>query len=1532
MYGSMLMPKYKVDSHLKPIPSNLLYDPQFEKDGCGTGFVADIKGRKSHAILEQGIESVVNLTHRGAIGADAKTGDGAGILTQIPRKLFDPIISELGKAVPSEGDLAVGVFFFSDRKENEQAEEVIIEKVVSNYKLDVLGWRDVPVDSSILGESALRTLPAIKQLLIGRTDDVAKDLFEQMLYLVRREIEHELRNQNLDNFYIPSFSSQTIVYKGLLVAPQLKDFFLDLANPDYETAIALFHQRYSTNTFPDWNLAQPFRLIGHNGEINTLQSNRSWIRAREGALASDVFKENIDKLKPILEPDASDSASLDNAFEALVMSGKDILHSVTMLIPEAWRDDAEMHPEWKSYYEYHVCSMEPWDGPAALTFTDGTIVGATLDRNGLRPARYIVTKDDVVIMGSEVGMVAIDESKIAFKERLGPGKIMAIDTAKGKLLLDEEIKNQVSSQQPYGDWVKQQMTRLDDLDVKPLPAEKKKTAEELLKQQLAFGYTSEEIDMVLRPMAETAKDAVGSMGDDTPLAVLSQKTRLLYTYFKQLFAQVTNPAIDPIREELVMSTISYLGQRRNLFSETPEHAQLIELSSPCLLREELETIRENLTGKFEAATVSCSFDPAKGPSALEQGVQAMVQEAEKAIDAGAKVVILSHADGSDKKAHIPMLLAVGACHHHLIRVGKRMSAGIIAETYDARELHHFATLIGFGANAVCPTLAFDTLDSLIETNKVKEVSSEKAAHNFRNAVNKGLLKILSKMGISTITSYCGGQIFEAIGLDEKLIETCFTGTASKVGGLTYEDLARDVLTWHENAYGLETEAKLDIGGFYRYRGGGEYHAFNPNVIKSIHKYVRSGEKADYDEYAAHVNNRPKTALRDILNIKSLGKAIPLEEVEPISKISKRYNTPGMSLGALSPETHETLAVAMNRIGAKSDSGEGGEDKKRYKPYANGDWANSKIKQVASGRFGVTIEYLSSAEELEIKVAQGSKPGEGGQLPGHKVTAEIAKLRNATPGVTLISPPPHHDIYSIEDLAQLIYDLKQANPKARITVKLVAVSGVGTIAAGVAKAHADNILISGHDGGTGASPLSSIKNAGGPWELGIAEVQQVLVLNDLRGRIRLRADGGMKTGRDVVVAALLGAEEYGFGTMALIAAGCCMIRQCHLNTCPVGVATQDEKLRAKYVGTAEMVVNFFNGISGEVREILASIGAKSLDEIIGRTDLLESAIPADHIKAKELDLSRLLAEADSEGTRDRKQTQERNDWHNDHPLDLDLIPQAKESLENQKPVQIKSDVRNIHRSVGTQLSHEVAKRYGDTGLEPGTITIDLKGTAGQSFGAFAVRGLRLKLHGEANDYVGKGMCGGEIIVNPHEEATFATHENVIIGNTVMYGATSGALYAAGKAGERFCVRNSGANAVVEGAGDHCCEYMTGGTVVVLGETGRNFGAGMTGGQAFILDEVKLFEKRYNPQLIRINRVTDETDKIALKSLIEAHLTFTGSPHAKKILDNWEEYLPHFWKVYPHPTETKIKSELAMNVNKIRRGEKPQVWVDPVGDKK
>ncbi len=1487
-----------------------LYDPRFEHDACGVGFVANISGERSHAILEMGIQAAVNLTHRGAVDADAKTGDGAGILTQIPARLFERELAKLKQRVQSPDDLGVGMLFLPQEASAAERCRRLIDEVIQRSGVRLLGWRRVPLDASVLGDKAAATMPTIEQLLVGRPESVVPEAYERLLYLVRKRIEQRLLQERIDDCYIPSFSSQTVVYKGLFVAPQLRRFYLDLQDPLFETSIALFHQRYSTNTFPNWYLAQPFRMLGHNGEINTLQGNRNWMRAREPELHSELWGAQIDELKPIVQAGGSDSASLDNVLEAIVMSGRDVLHGMMMTVPEAWENMPAMDPERKAFYEYHACLMEPWDGPAALAFTDGRVIGATLDRNGLRPARYIVTKDGLVIMASEVGVLEIEPSRIAIKGRLGPGRMIAVDTVRRRFLADDEIKAVVVKRQPYGAWLSKQLMRLES-DTETVPANGQGSPERLsrlIQQQVAFGYTSEDVAMILKPMATDAKDPVYSMGDDIPLAVLSRRPRLLYTYFKQLFAQVTNPPIDPIREELVMSLNCYLGVRHSMFEETPQHAHLVQLQSPVLMNEELERLRGLSDPLYKAAMLSTLFDARRGEVALATAVRRLCEEASRAIAQGAHLLVLSDRGVDHGRAHIPALLAVGAVHHHLIHRGQRMKASLILESGEPREIHHFAALIGYGATAVNPYLALESVEGLVASGEITELPVEKALTNYRKAIEQGLLKIMSKMGISTVTSYHGAQIFEAIGLHESLVEECFTGTASNVSGIGYEDIAADVLRWHAVAFPSEGTPAMDVGGFYRFRREGEYHAFNPDVIKSLHEATRKANADAYVRYAQLVNTREPVTLRDLLVFKP-AQPVPVEEVEPVESIMKRFATASISHGALSREAHRTLAIAMNRIGAKSGSGEGGEDPERYKPLLNGDSMCSAIKQVASGRFGVTPAYLMSARELEIKMAQGSKPGEGGQLPGYKVSAEIARIRHTVEGVTLISPPPHHDIYSIEDLAQLIYDLKHINPGARVSVKLVAEAGVGTIAAGVAKAHADLILISGHDGGTGASPLSSIKNAGSAWELGLSETQQVLMLNDLRGRVKLRTDGGMKTGRDVVIAALLGAEEYGFGTAALVVEGCVMARQCHLNTCPVGVATQDPKLRAKFTGTPEAVVAFFRYIAEEVRHLLASLGARSLDEIIGCVELLQAREDVALPKAQRLRLHRILTQVDPSGKSPRRCRQERNDWHHDVVLDDQIIADATAAIEQGTSVRLSYPIQNIHRTVGAKLSGVIAQRYGDTGLPEGTIEIQLAGSAGQSFGAFNIRGVRLVLTGEANDYVGKGINGGELVVRPPSELTFVWHEHVIIGNTVMYGATGGALYAAGRAGERFCVRNSGGRAVVEGVGDHGCEYMTGGVVVVLGEAGRNFGAGMTGGVAYVLDEADDFPQRYNPQLVTIQRLQTEDDVELVRSMVRRHLELTGSPRAESVLAHWATYQPRFWKVQPKEQVAKIEAALA-----------------------
>jgi glutamate synthase (ferredoxin) len=1521
----------------QPPPPRSLYAPAHEHDACGVGFVARIDGTRGHDILATALACVRNLTHRGAL-IDRHTGDGAGVLTQIPHALFAPELSAWSVTVPRPDDLAVGMVFLPGRSlEDQLVARRIVERAARHQGMRVFGWRLVPVDDSVLGPLAARTRPRIEQVLLGRPDGVDGDEFERRLLLVRKEVERRAIEEELSGLYLPSLSHRTIVYKGLLVAHQLPQFYHDLANPAYTTALALFHQRYSTNTMPSWEMSQPFRMVAHNGEINTLAGNRNWARAREPELTSPVWGERVRELVPLYQEGGSDTASLDNLVELVTLSGRDIRHTLMMLQPEAWENMPHMPPTRRAFYEYHACLTEPWDGPAALAFSDGVVVGACLDRNGLRPSRYTITRDGLVVAGSEAGMVPLAPAEVVEKGRLGPGQMIAVDTARRELQRNDDIKDEISARRPYGLWVKRQRLHLDD-HLRSRPASGLAPDPlDVLRQQVAFGYTHEELAFILKPMANEGKEPVGSMGDDTALAVLAATPRLPYAYFKQKFAQVTNPPIDPIREELVMSLDTYLGRRRSLLEETEGHARLVHLTSPLMIDEELEALRRIAEPAFHAFTIQCLFDVSAGPDGLEAALRRICDEAMAAVDHGATILILSDRGVDPQRAPVPMLLAVGAVHHHLIRRGRRMRASIIAETAEARDVHQIACLIGFGASAVNPYLAFATLADLaeetatakrLERGELAEVAlavartlgetgangrsplevaqadgtfarliRERAFRNYETSVDAGLLKICSKMGISTITGYHGAQIFEAVGLSQELLDLCFTGLESRVGGIGLREFGMQVLDRHALAF--SDKPTLEDGALYRYRRDGEYHAFNPAVVQALHKAVATGDYADYKAYSDLVHARPPTVLRDLLRLKPLGPPVPLDEVEPIADIMRRFATSAMSLGALSPEAHEAMSIGMNRIGAKSNTGEGGEDPRRYRPLPNGDSANSKIKQVASARFGVTPGYLAAAEELEIKMAQGSKPGEGGQLPASKVSAMIAALRHTLPGTPLISPPPHHDIYSIEDLAQLIYDLKQVNPRARVCVKLVAEEGVGTIAAGVAKGYADVIHIAGHDGGTGASPWSSIKNAGAPWELGLAETQQVLVQNDLRGRVRLRADGGMKSARDVIVAAMMGAEEYGFGTAAAVAVGCKMARQCHLNTCPVGVATQREDLRAKFTGTPEHIVNLMAGVAMEVREHLAMLGARSLDEIIGRVDLLEPAEPSvEDPRITMLDLSRILVDVDPERTRARRRMQPRNDRPDDRPLDDELIEQCLHSLNNGFPAKVTARVGNQHRTVGAKLAGEIAYRWGDDGLPYGTIEVELEGSAGQSFGAFCIKGLRLVLTGEANDYVAKGMGGGEVVVRPPADAAFASHENVIVGNTVLYGATGGSLFVAGRAGERFAVRNSGARAVVEGVGDHGCEYMTEGVVVILGETGRNFGAGMSNGVAYVLDERREFPKQVNPELVGLAQVTGAADIELLEGLIRRHLEVTGSARARDILARWEQVLPLFWKVAPH----------------------------------
>lgn len=1485
-----------------------LYDPSFEHDACGVGFVANIHGIKSNAILEKALGCVCNLVHRGAVDADAKSGDGAGVMTQIPHKLFTRELEKLGTKVFDSKDLAVGMFFLPQDGAYAQAHcRKIAEEIVEKYALVAADWREVPVNPKVLGDKAAANMPQIEQLFILRTDsEMTDEAFERTLYLVRKEIETRAANDKVSGLYICSMSCQSVVYKGMLTAAQLERFYLDLQDPSYETALAVFHQRYSTNTFPTWPLAQPLRLLAHNGEINTIQGNRNWVRAREAEFADSIWAENAGKLKPVIQPGGSDSGSADNALEVLTRSGRTLRQSFMMMVPSAYQSEKNLDPEVRGFYEFHECLNEPWDGPAALVCSDGRVVISCLDRNGLRPARYKITQDGTIVMGSEVGVAEIPDSQVIEKGRLGPGEMIYVDTINGKILRDAEIKKQIAGLKPYAAWVKESLRNLKSFapaDAKPSLDARPLDAETLALEAASFGFNDEEINIVLQPMLKTGAEGIGSMGDDSPLAVLADKPRPLYHYFRQLFAQVTNPPIDPIREKLVMSTVSLCGRRAGWLSESAEHAKLLKLDSPVLTNADLELIRNLPEAHLKSATLSLLFPVQNGEAEFAAALKKLEQDAEAAVKNGASLLILSDRGVNQHTAALPMLLSVGAVDQHLTRAGLRMRASIICDTAEARDVHHYACLIGFGASAVNSYMVWDLAARLKAENKFEGLDDAKLVANFRQSIDSGLLKIMSKMGISMLASYQSGHLFEAIGLHEDIIKDYFPGTRSFVSGMGLKEIAQETLRRHTQGCGdAISKAKVDIG-FYRYRPKGELHAVTPPVLQTLHKFVglkgkdTGGNIEDYKAFVKAVNGNLPVNIRQLLRIKS-SETVPLEEVESVEEIRRRFTTAGMSLGALSIEAHEMLAIAMNRIDGKSNSGEGGEDKARFNPMENGDSKNSRIKQVASGRFGVTAEYLASASEIEIKIAQGAKPGEGGQLPGHKVSALIAKLRHSTPGVMLISPPPHHDIYSIEDLAQLIYDLKQVNPRAKVCVKLVAESGVGTIAAGVAKAHADVILVSGHDGGTGASPLSSIKFAGSPWELGVAETQQVLLLNGLRNRITLRTDGGMRTGRDIVIAAMLGAEEFNFGTVALLAMGCVYVRQCHLNTCPVGIATQDERLRGKFKGSAEGVVNYLNAVAQEVREILASIGARTLNDIIGHPEYLEQISLPDHPKANTLSLAKLLHVPEIDALTPRYHTWERNDKLEDQSLDERILQYVKSTLRTKKPIELKYKVRNLNRSIGTQLSGEIAYRFGDEGLPKNTINLVLEGSAGQSLGAFLVSGVRIKLHGEANDYVGKGMNGGEIVVVPGKDHAFDPSVNFVCGNTLLYGASGGKLFVYGSVGERFAVRNSGATAVVEGIGDHGCEYMTMGTAVVLGKTGKNFGAGMSGGIAYIYDPAGEFPNRVNTAMVTVERLAAADHEI-LKGLIQEHLEATESGRAKKILGDWDGHSGHFWKVVPHP---------------------------------
>ncbi|MEH1929927.1 glutamate synthase large subunit [Nostoc sp.] len=1515
-----------------------------ERDACGVGFIAHRQNHTSHEIVEKALAALTCLEHRGGCSADQDSGDGAGVLTAIPWELFQQDFAERGKEFPSTNKIAVGMIFLPQDQEAAQKARTIVEQIAAEEKLIVLGWRVVPVQPDLLGVQAKENQPQIEQVLLASVDKSGDEL-ERQLYITRRRIS-KVATKISEEFYICSLSNRTIVYKGMVRSAVLGNFYHDLKNPAYKSAFAVYHRRFSTNTMPKWPLAQPMRFLGHNGEINTLLGNINWMMAREASLNHPVWGDRVNQLKPLVHIDNSDSATLDNVLELLVCSGRSPLEALMIMVPEAYQNQPSLRdfPEIVDFYEYYSGLQEAWDGPALLVFSDGKKVGATLDRNGLRPARYLITKDDYIVVASEAGVVDFPEADIVEKGRLGPGQMIAVDLENHEVLKNWEIKQRIAKQHPYGEWLQQYRQELKQIissqpsDVNGnghLPAEngnghsttEKIDKQTLLELQTAFGYTTEDVEMVIHPMAIAGSEPTFCMGDDIPLAVLSQKPHLLYDYFKQRFAQVTNPAIDPLREKLVMSLKVELGERGNLLEPKPEYARRLKLESPLLTEVELEAIK--LSG-FATAELSTLFAIATGPEGLKAAVESLQAQAAESVRAGAKILILSDHRVNDsistEYTYIPPLLAVGAVHHHLIREGLRMKTSLIVNTAQCWSTHHFACLIGYGAGAVCPYMALDTVrdwwsdpktQKLMGVKKIPALTLEEALGNYRKAVESGLLKILSKMGISLLSSYQAAQIFEAIGIGGDLIELGFRGTTSRIGGLSVTELADEVLSFHSKAFPELTTNKLENLGFVQYRPGGEYHMNSPEMVKALHKALDGKNYDHYEVYKKHLQGRPVTALRDLLDFQGDSGPIPLEEVESVSEIVKRFCTGGMSLGALSREAHETLAIAMNRIGGKSNSGEGGEDPVRYvllddvdesghsptlphlKGLRNGDQAYSAIKQVASGRFGVTPEYLVNAKQIEIKIAQGAKPGEGGQLPGPKVSEYIAMLRRSKPGVTLISPPPHHDIYSIEDLAQLIFDLHQINPKAKVSVKLVAEVGIGTIAAGVAKANADIIQISGHDGGTGASPLSSIKHAGSPWELGLSEVHRVLMENSLRDRVVLRVDGGLKSGWDVVIGALMGGEEFGFGSIAMIAEGCIMARVCHMNTCPVGVATQKEELRKRFTGMPEQVVNFFYFIAEEVRSLLARLGYRSLSEIIGRADLLKLRPEVKLTKTQSLNLDCLLQLPD---TRENRSWLLHEEVHsNGVVLDDKLLadPDIQAAIRNQSSVTKTYPVVNTDRTVGTRLAGAIASQYGDSGFE-GQINLNFTGSVGQSFGAFNLPGIILTLEGEANDYVGKGMHGGEIIIKPPTDATYNASQNVIVGNTCLYGATGGVLFANGLAGERFAVRNSKGIAVIEGAGDHCCEYMTGGVIVVLGKVGRNVAAGMTGGLAYFLDEDDLFGELVNPEIVKMQRVITEVGAKQLQELIQTHAERTGSPKAKKILQNWQEFLPKFWQLVP-PSE-------------------------------
>ena len=1468
-----------------------LYRPEFEHENCGIGFVAHLKGEKSHSIISKGLEILCNMTHRGAEGSDSKTGDGAGVLIQVPYSFY----LELGFSLPPEGQFGTGLVFFPQNRSDAEKCKDIMLKVISEEGLNLIAFREVPRDNTIIGHISRAAEPDIQQILLG--SDLSQEDTERKLYIIRKHIENLVRDSNLiqkNLFYIPSLSTKVLIYKGMLTSPQLGEYFLDLTDKRMQSAIALVHSRFSTNTFPSWDLAQPFRMLGHNGEINTIKGNRFWMEARESILKSDKLGD-LSRLFPVIQPGMSDSASLDNVLEFLVMSGKSLPYAISILIPESINAKNPIPTKLRDFYHYHSCFMEPWDGPASLLISDGRYIGGTLDRNGLRPSRYLITTNDLMVMGSETGVQTFAPEEIREKGRLKPGKMLLVDTLEGKIYYDEELKAKLADEFPYGEWIKQNMVNLEEIEtgeqVKP------DMGDQYDKYLTSFNYSMEDTDVIIKEMAATGKEPIGSMGNDVPVAVLSRKPYRLFNYFKQLFAQVTNPPIDPIREELVMTLSGFLGSlQQNLLETSPDHVKMVRFRNPVITNTAFKVVKNLRYKGFSAANLLLHFDAEKGAEGLQSAVEQLCLDAEKAVDEGKNYIILSDRDISENTAPIPSLLAVSAVHHHLIKKRKRMQIDIVVESAEPREVMHFALLFGYGASIINPYMSFAIIDNLVK-KKAIQLDYQKARDNYINAINKGILKIMSKMGICTLRSYRSSQIFEAVGVHTDVIDKYFAGTVSRIGGIGMSEIAEEVLIPHRKAFIIEQQPDILTEGVFSYRKHGEHHAWNPESIALLQWSTRTGNYSKFKEYSALVNANTASPgfIRGLLKIKR--NPIPIEEVEPVEQIMKRFVTGAMSYGSISREAHETLAVAMNRIGGRSNTGEGGEDPGRFVPRENGDSARSAIKQVASGRFGVTTEYLVNADELQIKIAQGAKPGEGGQLPGHKVDQIIAKTRYSIPGITLISPPPHHDIYSIEDLSQLIFDLKNVNPRARISVKLVSESGIGTIAAGVTKAGADLITISGYEGGTGASPTSSIKHAGLPLELGLAETQQTLVMNNLRRKVMLQADGQLKSGKDIIMAALMGAEEFGLATSALIVLGCVMMRKCHLNTCPVGVATQNPELRKRFHGEADNLVTFFSFLAEEVREQLAELGYKKMDDIIGRFDLLERNHDIDHWKIKNLDLGGLLT-FPKESATNPIHCVDLQDHKIDHVLDIELIAEAEKAISEKIPVVIQRSIQNTDRTTGAMLSGKIATLYGAEGLPEGTINCRFNGSAGQSFGAFLMPGVELRLEGDSNDYLGKGLSGGRITVVPPTGSTFDSDKNIIIGNTVLYGATRGEIYISGVAGERFGVRNSGANAVVEGVGNHCCEYMTGGRVVVLGSTGSNFAAGMSGGIAYVLDENSDFDYYCNMGMVELSLVEDRVDVHELNGLIARHYFFTKSKKAKMILDEFEKYLPMFIKIIPY----------------------------------